>query len=499
MNATSMLRFQYMAVAPVNAQERAGMPPTVVATALSGATLALAGGYWDDAWHTERGRDEFLIAPHIAIYGGVMLVGVALAFAVLLSARERGIMGALRVPTMALATISVAVTLASGAIDNAWHEAFGRDSVIWSPPHMLGIVGTVCLGAAILAETSGRNRLLHTMTAALILAGANFVVVEYDTDVPQFDEVWYLPVLAVSVAIAFAMIRVTSSRLWIRSAAAGLHLLFLLVVSAGLLLLGFDGPALPLLLAPALALDLSDRRGRPAWMGALTSTVALYLAYVPVRNLLGSGIELDAADVAGGVLIAFFGSWLVLLATRPSALRSVAARQLTAATLVGGLLLWAAPSALAHDPGQGEEAGSARLSIVSADGRAVLRGRLNRVECADLRGDVVARRGGETQRRPVATSGCSFAGSVPLRSRGRWFVYAELRLQGKRVESWLPVRADGGVHTANDDHRYAYEPSSSSGSTGQYAAGAVLYAAIVALLFVTIRLLDRAATTRPSA
>ena len=475
------------------------MPLLLVAAALGGATLALAGGYWDDAWHTERGRDEFLIAPHIAIYGGVMVVGVALAFAVLLSARERGFTKALRVPTMALATISVAVTLASGAIDNAWHEAFGRDSVIWSPPHMLGIVGTVCLGAAILVETSGRHRLLHAMTAALILAGANFVVVEYDTDVPQFDEVWYLPVLAVSVTIAFVMIRATSSRPWARSEAAGLQFLFLLMVTAGLLLLGFDGPALPLLLAPALALDFGDRRGWPAWMRALTSTVSLYLAYVPARNLLGSGVELDTADVAGGIMLAFLGSWLILWATRSGGVKPVGARHLAAATLVGGLLVWGVPSALAHDPGQGEEAGSAHLSMVSADGRAVLRGRLNRVKCADLRGYAVARRAGETQRRRLATSGCSFAGSVPLDRRGRWFVYAELRLQGKRVESWLPLRGGGGVHTASDDRRYAYEPSMSSGSSAQYVAGVLLYGLVAALLFVTIRLLHRAAATRPGA
>lgn len=40
---------------------------------------------------------------------------------------------------LALALLSVAVTLASGPIDNAWHIAFGRDSVIWSAPHILGI------------------------------------------------------------------------------------------------------------------------------------------------------------------------------------------------------------------------------------------------------------------------------------------------------------------------------------------------------------------------
>jgi hypothetical protein len=474
------------------------MPGYVLAIAVGGAILALAGGYWDDAWHTERGRDDFLIAPHIAIYGGVMLVGGALAAAILRSARRHGITGALRVPTIALATTSVAVTLASGPIDNAWHEAFGRDAVIWSPPHMLGIVGTICLGAAILAETHGRHRRLHVVTAALVLAGANFVVVEYDTDVPQFDELWYLPVLAVSVAVAFAMIGATASRSWVRSEAAGLHLVFVLVLTAGLLVLDFDGPALPLLLAPALTLDVAEQRHWPPWAAALAATASLYLAYVPVRNLLGSGVELDAADLPGAVL-AFAGVWTVLAVTKPRRVVSAVVQGYAAATVLAGVLLLATPSALAHDPGQGEAAGSARLSVVSADGRAHIRGRLNRARCTEMKGDVVARRGGESLRRPLAVAGCSFEGTVPLRGRGRWFVYADLGLNGKRVEAWLPVRADGAVAAARPHDRYAYEPSSSADSAGKYAAGVLLYGVVVALVIATFRFLHRTTGTRSRA
>jgi hypothetical protein len=464
----------------------------VLVAAVAGAMLALAGGYWDDAWHTERGRDQFLIAPHIAIYGGITLVGAALSAGVLAASRRRGANAAIRTSSIALAVISVGVTLASGPIDNVWHEAFGRDSVIWSPPHMLGIVGTMCLGAAILLETSGRHPQLHAVTAALVLAGANFVVVEYDTDVPQFDAVWYLPALAVAVAIAFSMIRATSARRWVRSEAAGLHLGFVLIVSVGLLLLGFDGPALPLLLLPAVALDLGDRQRWPQWAAALASTGALYALYVPVRNLLGSGVQFDAGDVASGAPVAFAGTWLVLWATRSRKRGSTAARAVMAATLVGGLLAWAATVASAHDPGQGDDAGSARLSVVSNDDRALLRGSLNRTDCGGLRGDVVARRGGETVRRPLAVSDCSFVGNVPLRARGRWFIYADLQLRGRQIESWLPIQSGGEVHRASSARRYAYEPPSTEGSTGKYTAGVLLYAGIVALLAATFRLLNRA-------
>lgn len=55
---------------------------------LAGATVAflaglgaVAGTYWDDSWHTDRGRDDFFIfiAPHVAIYGGVLVAAIVVA------------------------------------------------------------------------------------------------------------------------------------------------------------------------------------------------------------------------------------------------------------------------------------------------------------------------------------------------------------------------------------------------------------------------------------
>lgn len=138
-------------------QLRIDIPRWLVPVIFAGSASALAGGYWDDAWHTERGRDSFLIAPHITLYVGVAAAGWALALWAGLAARAVGWRAALAHPPLALAVVAVVATLASGPIDNAWHEAFGRDAVIWSPPHMLGIVGTAGLAAALLVELSGRR------------------------------------------------------------------------------------------------------------------------------------------------------------------------------------------------------------------------------------------------------------------------------------------------------------------------------------------------------
>lgn len=45
---------------------------TAAAIAFLAGTAALFGTYWDDAWHTDRGRDDFFIAPHLTLYGGVL-------------------------------------------------------------------------------------------------------------------------------------------------------------------------------------------------------------------------------------------------------------------------------------------------------------------------------------------------------------------------------------------------------------------------------------------
>ena len=44
-----------------------------------------------------------------------------------------------------LAAAGGTVTLATLPVDGAWHAAFGRDAVLWSPPHMLAVFGGLAL------------------------------------------------------------------------------------------------------------------------------------------------------------------------------------------------------------------------------------------------------------------------------------------------------------------------------------------------------------------
>jgi hypothetical protein len=468
------------------------VPLPIVAVAFVGAMSALVGGYWDDAWHTERGRDDFFIAPHIAIYAGIAVAGAALSVWALLAVRERGLAAVWRHRPLALALISVAVTLASGPIDNAWHVAFGRDAVIWSPPHMLGIAGTLGLGAAILAELARRPerwaRPLTVVAGALVLASAGFAAVEYDTDVPQFDVAFYLPVLGFASSLALVLVRLASDTRWGATVAALVYTGFIAAVGGLLLVLDFSAPSLPLLLAAAPIVDLAATR---RWHPALTATVftlALHAAYVPVRNLIGDGVRFEATDVVAGAgltwvatlaVFAVAGGWRPV---RRQSAAGVAAAALTAALVVS-------PSAYAHDPGQGDDAGTVDMRVELEARRAFVTAALPAGECGSTTPRaVVARRGGETLRGPLAKSGCRLTGSITLPERGRWFVYAEMERDGRAVETWLPISVDSGSRTVADRSRYAYFPPEPSSGVVKVMAGVLLYAAMLALLYATIAL-----------
>ena len=478
------------------------MPVVVIGLAFVGALSALGGGYWDDAWHTERGRDEFLIAPHVAIYAGIALAGGALGIWALLTARRDGLRAVFEHRPLALAVVAVGATLASGPIDNAWHEAFGRDAVIWSPPHILGIAGTFALGAAIMADLAGRRegwaRPAAVVAGALVLAAAGFATVEYDTDVPQFDEVFYLPVLGFASALALALARTALAPRWAATSVAVVYTAFILAVSGFLALADFPGPALPLLVVPAVVLDLAvARRWSPLATSALFAA-ALHIVYVPGRNLLGDGVRFDVADVALGLPLTWLAvlSVLSLLARTPLPLP----RRLTAAATVA-LLLSAAPAALAHDPGQGEDAGTVALEVrVDEQRRAAVSALLPRPLCRGATPSaVVARRAGEVVRGPLAKNGCRIRGSLTLPSRGRWFVYVELARGGRTVESWLPVDVGSGASVADEEDRYAYFPPERSAGPVKTIVGALLYLAMLVLLYGTLVLVRSAAQPRPAA
>ena len=451
---------------------------------LVGAAAALAGGYWDDAWHTERGRDSFFIAPHLAIYGGVTLVGGALALWTLITVWRRGLAALRSDAGLLLGLVCVVVTLASAPIDNAWHVAFGRDAVIWSPPHLLGIVGMMGLAVAVLLRldpAAAATPVLRPIAGSLVFAAATFAGVEYETDVPQFAEVWYLPALTVAASVAVAVVRLATPGRWAASTAAGLHLVFVLAVSGFLRIQGFDSPALPLLVVPVLAFELVASRKAAPLLAAATFAVALFAVYGPVRDIA-------ARDLLFGFPVALTAAALVLGGARATRGAAVAAALVIACAFPA--------IAAAHDPGQGPSAGQVAWRVDAAAQRIAARVVVPaHSSCRDIRPrELVARRAGDAIHAPLSRAGCVLRGGVSVTDDGRWFVYASFRRGGQNVETWEPVKVGDSGTTIIDRRRFAYRPDREPATTAKYVGGAFLYAAMIALLFVMMRLARRATT-----
>ena len=149
---------------------------------LAGKLLGSWGLTWDIQWHLLIGRDTFWIPPHVMMYGGVT-AGLLVAFAVLAldtvadhrGVRPRGavtILGLTSTRGVHLAVWGVALLILAAPIDDLWHRLFGLDVTLWSPPHLLGLLGAAIntLGTLLLATEAYPAR-SRARLAALLLGG----------------------------------------------------------------------------------------------------------------------------------------------------------------------------------------------------------------------------------------------------------------------------------------------------------------------------------------
>lgn len=199
-----------------------GWAAIAIGQSLFSLVLAGVGFYSDVEWHIALGRDEELFtAPHTAILLG--LVGI-LSAAVLgivvatLDGWDRGWrVGGLRVPWSLLPLGAVGVGAVSGfPMDEVWHQAYGVDVTMWSPTHMLMILGASFTGLAgwlVLADTgvrptdSGWAAFLHGFAAWLTLQGLVAGQGEFSFGVPQFAQVFHPMLISMAGALGLVAIR----------------------------------------------------------------------------------------------------------------------------------------------------------------------------------------------------------------------------------------------------------------------------------------------------
>ncbi len=277
-----------------------GYPGWSMAGTLSGLIMLLVvviGFYWDVAWHIDNGRDQELFTPsHVMILVGlgglIYAAGIAVLFASIDKAETAMRWGFLHVPWSAVLLVALGLGgVTAFGFDALWHEAYGVDVTLWSPPHIQlvvsGSLGTIALWLMLAearpyAEPTLLGKGINVLTAGTILVGMSTLQGEFDYGVPQF-QVLYLPIL-IMIAAGFTLMAVRRALgPWGALMVVGVYLIlrgFLAFAIGGVM--NHTVPHFPLYLGSALIVEAAfywlgtEKPVRLATVtGALVGTVGL--------------------------------------------------------------------------------------------------------------------------------------------------------------------------------------------------------------------------------
>lgn len=157
--------------------------PWFVWTSVASVISILVGVYWDISWHMTIGRDSFWTPAHLAIQLGGILAGLSGSWVIVSTTVRRasplreasiGVWG-FRGPFGAFLAVWGAVAMVvSAPFDNWWHDAYGLDVKILSPPHAvltLGILGVAVGGVLQVVAVCNRATGAMRRRLELVLLG----------------------------------------------------------------------------------------------------------------------------------------------------------------------------------------------------------------------------------------------------------------------------------------------------------------------------------------
>jgi hypothetical protein len=186
------------AVRPSVQASDGGAFPWVLYPILASSAAILIGLTWDISWHRTIGRDTFWSPPHVLEQLAAVVTGITCGWLVLRitfagtpeqrasSVKFWGFHGPLGAWVCIWGTLMM---IASAPFDDWWHNAYGLDVEIISPPHMVlasGMVG-IQVGAMLLAvaaqnraSESDRRRLgvLYAASTGVMLGMAATFILE---------------------------------------------------------------------------------------------------------------------------------------------------------------------------------------------------------------------------------------------------------------------------------------------------------------------------------
>jgi hypothetical protein len=319
-----------MATPAVSDRLHTARVPWYLWASAAAVTSAMIGVHWDISWHRSIGRDAFLTPPHIAIYLCGVLAAIACGYLILsttfgnteLRASAVSVWG-FRGPLGAfISAWGGLVMLVSAPFDDWWHNAYGLDVKILSPPHMVLALGMIAVkfGALILvagamnrASADDRPALerMFIYLASTLLIALLVISMEYTGRIWMHSAVFYC-VVCLLAPMVLALASRGSGGPWAATQVALLYTLFILGLLYILPLfpavpkLGpvytpvnqFLPPGFPLLIVvPALALDLLWQRLRNwnGWAIAAISAAVFLALLIALQWPMGSFLMSPAA------------------------------------------------------------------------------------------------------------------------------------------------------------------------------------------------------------
>jgi len=292
----------------------------IYAVLLASASIVV-GLIWDISWHRTIGRDTFWSPPHVIEQIGAIVAGLSCGYVALKttfagSAEERArsvhFWKYFQAPLGAWVCIWGTIMMVTSApFDNWWHNAYGLDVKIISPPHLVLASGMIAiqLGAMFMAlgaqnravSEADRKRLaiLFCIAAAVIIEMVTVMITEDASFANTMHGSRFYRVTGLMIPVFLVAFARASRLTW---AATRIAIVYMLITMSAIWILQLFPasaklapiynpvthlipPAFPLLLfAPAVAIDLLlKKKSINDWVLAILIGVAFVAVMLAVH------------------------------------------------------------------------------------------------------------------------------------------------------------------------------------------------------------------------
>ncbi|MQA89560.1 MAG: hypothetical protein GEU90_04930 [Gemmatimonas sp.] len=320
---------------------RSNVPPMPwhVPAVLFASVSVVVGVLWDISWHSSIGRDTLWSPPHLAMYLGGVIAGVACGWYVLHTTFAglpedraasvtfwryfRGPLGAWMCIWGAFAMLT------SAPFDDWWHNAYGLDVKILSPPHALLALGILSIQVgALFMVLSLQNRAadgewmaiprrartyerMFSVAMGLVLLNFGITTSEYTFRVLQHSTLFYQIVTPLFV-LPLVIAGVAGRNRWSATGAALTYTAVILSMHFVLPLFAAEPrlapvrfpleqmipPQFPLLLVvPAVGIDLllGRMRGGSLWLKSIALSAVFLVTFFAVQWPFAAFLQSDLA------------------------------------------------------------------------------------------------------------------------------------------------------------------------------------------------------------